>query len=138
MRLDWNMVRDYLKKRQLNGADLKWIESSGMLWRYFTIAGKDEDVKSVEDDINNYLKEIDESIRKRKEELCTPIKYKVRKEKEPWYKLLKFWANGFKSKAEADKELKPGVIIDGYNKEGKLIASYGCIINPDFKPLPQE
>jgi hypothetical protein len=37
-RLCWKPLRDYLRKEQFMGHDVKWVESSGWLEREFTIS----------------------------------------------------------------------------------------------------
>ena len=53
-RLYWNPVRDYLRQQQFRGVAVKWIESSGWIYRVFTIDGPER----VRRDLQRWAEEI--------------------------------------------------------------------------------
>ena len=48
-------VRDFLKKCQFQGMNIKWIESTGMIERSFSIKGSCEDMTKIKKSLQEWI-----------------------------------------------------------------------------------
>lgn len=49
--LGFGDVRDYLKRAKFMGENIEWIESSGWIFRTFTVRGPDQAIHKIKTDI---------------------------------------------------------------------------------------
>lgn len=58
-RLLCSPVRNFLKKCQFKGRDIKFMESDGWIERDFIISGNDVDIGVVKDSLDNWVNQLD-------------------------------------------------------------------------------